>query len=194
MSAPRPREHVSPRRLSADEFRHVIGHFASGVTVVTTTVDGRPAGTTASAITSLSLEPPMVLVCLHQSSATGQAIARSGTFAINILGQGHDQLALRFARRGGPEKFAGVEVTPGTAAGPLLEDALAHLECRVAERVVAATHVIFIAEVLHGSARPGEPLAYFRGRFGRLELAAERDRGDATAAGAGGGSGGGTST
>src|SRR5690606_26779796 len=108
------RDQPPPRRLTADEFRHVIGHFTSGVTVVTTTVQGRPAGTTASAITSLSLEPPMVLVCLHQSSATGQAIAASGTFAINILGQGHDELALRFARKGGAEKFAGVELAEGT--------------------------------------------------------------------------------
>lgn len=161
-----------PRRLTPEEFRNVIGHFASGVTVITTTVEGRPAGTTASAITSLTLEPPMLLICMNQSSATGQAIARTGTFAINILGEGHGELAVRFARRGG-DKFDGVPVSPGTTAGPLLDEAIAHLECRVAEQVVAGTHVIFIADVIDGTARPGEPLAYFRGRFGRLQLAAD---------------------
>jgi flavin reductase (DIM6/NTAB) family NADH-FMN oxidoreductase RutF len=157
-----------PRRLTPEEFRDVIGHFASGVTVVTTTAGGTPAGTTASAVTSLSLEPPMVLVCLSQSSATGQAIASSGSFAVNILGEEHGELAVRFARKGG-DKFDGVALRRGHYAGPLLDDAIAHLECRVAEQVAAGTHVVFIADVLDGTARSGEPLAYFRGRFGRLD-------------------------
>lgn len=164
-----------PRRLTPEEFRNVIGHFASGVTVITTTVDGRPAGTTASAITSLTLEPPMLLICMNQSSATGQAIARAGAFAINILGEDHGELAVRFARRGG-DKFDGVAISEGRHVGPLLDGALAHLECRVSEQVVAGTHVVFIADVLHGTARPGEPLAYYRGRFGRLELVADDER------------------
>jgi flavin reductase (DIM6/NTAB) family NADH-FMN oxidoreductase RutF len=171
--------HSEPtRRLTSDEFRDVIGHFASGVTVVTTTVDDAPAGTTASAVTSLTLEPPMVLICLNRESATGQAIAAAGTFAINILGEGHRDLALRFARKGGAEKFDGVAVADGAYAGPLLSDALARLECRVAEQVVAGTHVVFIADVLDGTANPGEPLAYFRGRFGRLELATATETSD----------------
>lgn len=168
-TSPSPSEPT--RRLTSEEFRDVIGHFASGVTVITTTVDGRPAGTTASAVTSLTLEPPMVLICMNRESATGQAIAASGTFAVNILGEGHRELAVRFARKGGAEKFDGVAVAAGAHAGPLLQDALARLECRVAEQVVAGTHVVFIADVLDGTANPGEPLAYFRGRFGRLELA-----------------------
>lgn len=159
----------APRELGSEEFRNVIGHFASGVTVITTTVDGTPFGTTASAVTSLSLEPPMVLIAMNQSSETGRAIATQGTFAINILGEGHGEIAVRFARKGG-EKFAGVELAEGTYAGPLLADALAHVECRVTEQVVAGTHVVFIAQALVASARPGAPLAYFRGQFGRLEL------------------------
>lgn len=158
------------RELSSDEFRHVIGHFASGVTVVTTTIGDTPYGTTASAVTSLSLEPPMVLIAMNQQSATGAAIAESGSFAINILGDGHRQLAVNFARKGG-DKFRDVKLARGQHIGPLLADALAHVECRVTEQVTAGTHVVFIAEALVASARAGAPLAYFRGKFGRLELA-----------------------
>jgi flavin reductase (DIM6/NTAB) family NADH-FMN oxidoreductase RutF len=159
-----------PRELTSEEFRNVIGHFASGVTVITTTVDGVAYGTTASAVTSLSLEPPMVLIALNQESETGQAILRSGTFAINILGEGHGEIAVRFARKGG-NKFEGIAIAEGRRTGPLLADALAHVECRVTEHVRAATHVVFLAEACEATARPGAPLAYFRGRFGRLELA-----------------------
>jgi flavin reductase (DIM6/NTAB) family NADH-FMN oxidoreductase RutF len=158
------------RRLSSDEFRHVIGHFASGVTVVTTMLDETPYGTTASAVTSLSLEPPMVLIAMSKESTTGAAIAQHGSFAINILGEEHGELAVNFARKGG-DKFADVELAGGAFTGPLLADALAHVECEVKEQVTAGTHIVFIAEALVASARPGAPLAYFRGKFGRLELA-----------------------
>lgn len=153
--------------LTSDAFREVIGHFASGVTVITTTLDGRPYGTTASAVTSLSLEPPMLVVCLNRASATGQAILRSGRFAVNILGEGDDDLARRFATKG-DDKFAGVAVEQRADGPPLLVDALAQLICRVTQQVEAATHVVLIAEVDEATARPGRPLAYYRGKFGRL--------------------------
>lgn len=148
-------------------FRDVIGHFASGVTVISTSVDGTLHGTTASAITSLSLEPPMLLICMNRSSATGQAVAQSGAFAVNILGEGDDELARRFAGKGA-DKFDGVRVTVGDHGQPLLPDALAQLVCRVTQQVEAATHVVFFAEVHEATARPGHPLAYYRGKFGRL--------------------------
>jgi 4-nitrophenol 2-monooxygenase / 4-nitrocatechol 4-monooxygenase, reductase component len=164
-------ETARSRQLTAAEFRDVIGHFASGVTVITTTADGRPLGTTASAVTSLALEPPMLLVCMNRDSATGRAMAGAGAFAVNILGEEHGELAVRFARKGG-DKFAGVELDRGEAGQPLLAGAIAHLECRVTEQVAAGTHIVFIAEVVAATAQPGAPpLAYFRGRFGRLELA-----------------------
>ena len=169
MSAPRETGET-PRPLGSEEFRHVIGHFASGVTVVTTMVEGKPYGTTASAVTSLSLEPPLVLIAMNQESATGAAIAEKGSFAINILGEEHGEIAVNFARKGG-DKFADVELAEGRCTGPLLADALAHVECRVTEQVTAGTHTIFIAQALVASARPGAPLAYFRGKFGRLEFA-----------------------
>jgi len=164
---------VEARSLTPDEFREVISHFASGVTVITAVNDDRPFGTTASAVASLSLEPPMLLICMNKQSETGRAVAASGHFGVNILGADQADLAERFARKGG-EKFAGVPVHPGKWGEPLFDEALATLECRVAEETSGGTHFVFLAEVENGAARGGAPLAYFRGQFGRLELRREQ--------------------
>lgn len=158
------------RTLRPEEFRDVIGHFASGVTVITTRYEGVPYGTTASAISSLSLEPPMLLICMNKSSSTGQAVASAGRFAVNILSEDQPDEAMRFARKG-ENKFKGIAVTDGEDGEPLLENALATLECRIVEEATGGTHTVFLSEVERASARPGAPLAYFRGQFGRLELA-----------------------
>jgi flavin reductase (DIM6/NTAB) family NADH-FMN oxidoreductase RutF len=174
---------VEGRRLSPDEFREVISHFASGVTVITALHDGQAFGTTASAVSSLSLEPPMLLICMNKQSETGRAVAASKCFGVNILGANQAGLAERFAQKGG-DKFAGVPVTPGKWGEPLFSEALATLECRVAEETSGGTHYVFLAEVESGTARGGAPLAYFKGEFGRLELTRdqmERRDGDALA-------------
>ena len=160
---------MESRSLTPEEFREVISHFASGVTVVTALHDERPFGTTASAVTSLSLEPPMLLICMNRESETGRAVAAARNFGVNILGAGQIDLAKRFARKGS-DKFDGVPVTPGQWGEPLFDEALATLECRVAEQTSVATHYVFMAEVVSGTARAGTPLAYFKGQFGRLEL------------------------
>jgi flavin reductase (DIM6/NTAB) family NADH-FMN oxidoreductase RutF len=110
----------------------------------------------------------MLLVCLNRDSVTGRGIQRSGAFAVNILRVGQEDLALHFARKG-EGKFAEVPFALGAYGQPLLADALAHLECRVTEEVTAGTHSVFLAEVETAGARSGTPLAYFRGRFGRLD-------------------------
>ena len=161
------------RSLTPDEFRDVISHFASGVTVITAIHEGRAYGTTASAVTSLSLEPPMLLICMSKQSETGRAVAASRRFGVNILGANQVDLAERFAQKGG-DKFDGVPVTTGTWGEPLFDEALATLECRVAEETSGGTHYVFLAEVESGAARGGAPLAYFRGEFGRLELTREQ--------------------
>src|SRR3954451_4221168 len=164
---------MEARSLTSDEFREVISHFASGVTVITVVHDGRPFGTTASAVTSLSLEPPMLLICMNRQSETGRAVAAAGHFAVNILGAGQMELAKRFAQKGG-DKFDGEATSAGKWGAPVLDDALATLECRVAEQTSIATHYVFMAEVESGRARGGTPLAYFRGQFGRLELTTDQ--------------------
>ncbi|MEA2141672.1 MAG: 4-nitrophenol 2-monooxygenase / 4-nitrocatechol 4-monooxygenase, reductase component, partial [Solirubrobacteraceae bacterium] len=164
---------MSLPQLTSHDYRDVIGRFASGVTVITATADGRPVGTTASAVTSLSIDPPKILACLDKTSVTGAAILDAGRFAVNILGEEHADLARRFATKG-PDKFDGVPLVEGDTGVPLLEGALATLECRVVEQVSGGTHWVFMAEVERASAREGAPLAYFRGLFGRLEQHDER--------------------
>ena len=163
-------------RTVVDEkvFRDVVGRFASGVTVVTTVLDGRSFGTTASAMSSLSMEPPMLLICLNRSSGTQAAVRRAGVFAVNILSDRQLALAGHFARKG-DDKFTGVAVRSGVTGAPLIEESLATLECRTVETVRGGTHTVFLAEVLAAEARELEPLTYFRGRFGRLERAREAE-------------------
>ncbi|MFZ0091100.1 MAG: flavin reductase [Solirubrobacteraceae bacterium] len=155
--------------VSSDQFRDVIGHFATGVTVITA-VDGEEQyGTTASAISSLSLEPPMLLICMNRQSSTGAAVGRVRRFAVNILNEHQDDLARRFATKA-ERKFDGVPLLAGRYGEPLLADALAHVECHVVEEVFGGSHTVFLAEVHRASASAGTPLAYYRGEFGRLKV------------------------
>lgn len=155
-------------------FRDVVGRFTSGVTVITTSDGVQRYGTTASAMTSLSLDPPMLLICLNRSSSTQAAVMEAGSFAVNILSDGQQALAGQFARKG-DDKFAGVPVRYGETGAPLLEGSLATLECRTVETVSGGTHTVFLAEVVSADAQELEPLTYFRGRFGRLERAREAE-------------------
>jgi 4-nitrophenol 2-monooxygenase / 4-nitrocatechol 4-monooxygenase, reductase component len=157
-------------RLGSEEFRGVIGRFASGVTVITTAHDGGDFGTTASAVSSVSLQPPMLLVCMNQASNTGQAITAAHRFAVNVLGEEQSDLAVRFAGQS-PDKFHGVAIERTAEGLPVLFGSLATLECRVVQQIKAATHVIFLAEVDCGYGRPGTPLAYYCGQFARLKEA-----------------------
>jgi 4-nitrophenol 2-monooxygenase / 4-nitrocatechol 4-monooxygenase, reductase component len=156
--------------VSSEQFRDLIGRFASGITVVTTIADGVPYGTTASAIASVSLSPPMLLICMNRQSLTGQAICKSGHFAVNVLAEDQGFLADLFARKG--SSFADVSSTPGVSGAPLLSDALATFECTVTDTVQAGTHSVMIGSVDHAAGRQGMPLAYFRGRQGRLSVPA----------------------
>ena len=148
-------------------FRHVIGHLAAGVTVITTAEGDELSGATASSVTSLSVDPPTLVCCLSRESSTGQAVARTRTFAVNILEAGQTDLAERFAL-GLPsaEKFVGVPLAPHPCGQPLLADALAYVVCRVREAIDGGTHFLFVSEVVHAETRPGQPLAYYRGAFG----------------------------
>ena len=156
-----------------ETFRHVIGHFASGVTVLTTRNEDEDFGATASAVSSLSLDPPMLLVCLNTRGSTQQAIHGSRRFGVNILDEDQGIVAERFASSHGP-KFEGLNLERGDGGVPLLADSLAHCQCHVAEDVLAGTHRVFLANVTRAAAREGSPLTYFRGKFGRFEV--EQDR------------------
>ena len=152
-----------------DEFRDAIGHFASGVTIITARYGDEDFGVTANAVSSLSLDPPTMLVCLNRASRTQSAVSRSKAFSVNILNESQGDLAVRFATSE-TDKFRGVGVSYGVLGNPLLDGALAYLECRVMEELAGGTHAVFLAGVERAERFDGEPLAYFRGRFGRLEL------------------------
>jgi len=155
--------------VDTDLFRHVVGHLASGVTVVTTRVDGRDYGMTASSVTSLSMDPPMMLACVNNSVPTAGAIERSGRYTVNVLGQRHGDLAYQFATPQ-QDKFAGVAIERGAGGIPMLAEAIASIECEVTEQVVGGTHSVFLGHVTAATAREGAPLTYFRGGFGRFEF------------------------
>jgi 4-nitrophenol 2-monooxygenase / 4-nitrocatechol 4-monooxygenase, reductase component len=165
---------VAATRCDRDLFRDVIGHFASGVTVVTARHDGIDYGMTASAVSSLSLEPPMLLVCVNKATVTRRAISGSGAFGVNILHEDQGEVAERFAGPHAAGKFEGVEHTRGRFGSPLLEETLARLECRVSEEVTGGTHSVFMGEAYEAEARSGAPLTYFRGSFGRFEQARDQ--------------------
>ena len=147
-------------------YRDAIGRFATGVTIVTAAGPDGPAGMTTNAVTSLSLEPLLLLVCFERSSRTLEAVRGSGRFAVNVLRVGHEQLAGVFAsKRVAPEKFDAVTHT--TVHGvPVLDGALAWIACAVHTLQPAGDHVIGIGAVLGMHAEPGgEPLVFFRGRY-----------------------------
>jgi flavin reductase (DIM6/NTAB) family NADH-FMN oxidoreductase RutF len=158
---------AAPVRFDAERYRHVIGHFATGVTIITSHHDGTDHGATASAVSSVSLDPPSLLVCLNRAAATEGAVRESGTFVVNILREDQGDLAMRFAGRHG-DKFAGLHVERTDDGDPVLDGVLAHVQCRVQDAFTGGTHTVFVGEVQRAEAGEGDPLAYFRGRFGRL--------------------------
>lgn len=171
MNTPVTEENSGDRRLVEREvFKDVIGHFASGVTVITTRENEIDLGITASAVSCLSLDPPMLLVCIHKKSYTCHAIAKTKVFGVNILHEDQGDVAIRFATANS-DKFQGVDIAYGELSVPLLQGVLANLECRVVEEVTGGTHSVFLAEVQNASAVEGAPLAYFKGKFGRFQLA-----------------------
>jgi flavin reductase (DIM6/NTAB) family NADH-FMN oxidoreductase RutF len=162
--------------LGSDDFRRVMGHFATGVTIVTAwDAERRPTGLTASSFTSVSLQPPLILVCVSQKAQSYPAIRAAGRFAVNILSMGQEIVSRRFATApsaSGDEKFEGLDYQPGPLGLPILTDALAHLECSVVHAYPGGDHTIFVAQVESAESRGDagrEPLLYFRGRYARLQ-------------------------
>lgn len=157
-----------PQGVDQAIFRNVVGHFASGVTVITTAVNGQLYGTTASAVSSLSMEPPMMLACLNRSSSTHDRVVEAGVFGINILAEDQGGLAFHFGRKG-EDKFSTVDYTLSPEGVPLIDGALATIVCQVAETPTGGTHTVFLGLVTQAEAHNREPLAYYRGTMGRLE-------------------------
>lgn len=165
---------IDTTTLDSQTFRRIVGHLASGVTVITTVTDGRDAGMTASSVTSLSADPPAMLACLNNGVPTANAVAARGAYVVNVLGESQGDLAMRFATPSA-NKFAGCALRRTTLGLPVLADAIAFLECRVTKAIRDGTHTIYIGEVISGGTQGGGPLTYFRGGFGRFELAHDNE-------------------
>jgi flavin reductase (DIM6/NTAB) family NADH-FMN oxidoreductase RutF len=148
-------------------YRQAIGRFATGVTVITTTTPTGPAGMTASAVCSLSLEPLLMLVCIDNRLPTHDAVLRSRVFAVNVLGEDDEYLARRFATPG-IDKFRGLLIEEQSGV-PILKTAIAHFVCEVHERLPGGDHSIFIGRVLQCEhVLTARPLLYFSASFGCL--------------------------
>ena len=152
--------------MNPADFKRALARLAGGVVVVTTTdPGGGPAGLTATSVCSVSLEPPLVLVCLGTGSRTHDAIAASGRYALNVLGARQSDLSAHFARSG-ENKFDGLAWTAGPHGSPILEGAIATCECEIEQAVPAGDHTIFIARVMEAVAAEdpeARPLLWFRG-------------------------------
>ena len=157
--------------VDQETFRQALSRLAGGIVVVTASnAAGEPAGATATAVCSVSLDPPLVLVCLAGESSTRQVIADSGRYAINVLGHEHASRSRRFAGTG-DGKFAGEEWTSGRLGCPLLPGSIAVCECQVEQTIEAGDHSVLIGRVIEAAAVESDsdlPLIWFRGRYARL--------------------------
>ena len=155
--------------VEREQFFALMASFASSVTVITNkSADGVLRGLTASAFVSVSLEPRLCLVSIDNRSESVANITETGKFVVNILSSEQEEISRRFASKI-PDKFEGVAYRHGPATDcPILDGALAWIECRVHQVVPGGDHTLFIGEILDGTANEGTPLVYFRGNYRAL--------------------------
>lgn len=146
--------------VGPDDFRETLKKFASGVTVVTTASGEEKHGLTASSFASVSLEPPLILVVLNTESRTHGLLKKTGTFGVSILGENHSDIARAFAEKG-TKPFDSLAHHAAKGGSPILDDAIAWLECSVETSFPGGTHEVFLGKVETCGAREGRPLVYF---------------------------------
>lgn len=147
------------------EFKHTMRHVPTGVTVVTSFKDGEPRGITVNAFSSVSADPPTLLICINRAARSYLFISASGAFCVNVLAGDQRDLAERFSGKIRDRQFDGIPFTAGETGAPVLAGTIAHFECTVAQEHHAGSHSIFLGRVVACSARPGTPLGYFNGGF-----------------------------
>jgi len=150
-------------------FRALLGRFASGVTVITIVdANGDDRGMTVSAFCSVSLEPPLVLMCIDHAASIYQPVSAASQFTVNILSEGQEALARRFAGPH-PDRFDGIGFSRGGNGIAILGDVLGHLQCKVIAKHVSGDHDIIVGEVEEAMSDEGRPLLYYRGGYAQLE-------------------------
>jgi flavin reductase (DIM6/NTAB) family NADH-FMN oxidoreductase RutF len=150
-----------------DAQRRIMACFATGVTVLTARAAGQDCAMTANAVTSLSLEPPLVLVAVDKRAQMHGCVGSGGAFALSILAEGQEELSTRFARSG-PKELGDLRVKRSATGAAILADALAWVDCRLHDTLEGGDHTIFVGEIVAGDLRDGRPLLFYRGRYGRL--------------------------
>jgi flavin reductase (DIM6/NTAB) family NADH-FMN oxidoreductase RutF len=150
------------------EFRRALGHFAAGVTVVTSKFnDGQLGGITVTAFSSLSLDPPLVLVCIDKRARIHDRLEKGGNFAVNLLAEDQEIVSRRFAA-GDPDPFRETGYSPGVTGAPLLDGVIATVECQIVELLGGGDHTIIVGQVEATQVHEGKPLVYFRGGYSLL--------------------------
>ncbi len=149
------------------EFRRAMGHFASGVTVVTSKFEGANGGITVTAFTSLSLEPPLVLVCIDKRARMHDRLPKGGYFAVNLLAEDQELVSREFASSKG-DPFAELGYHEGVTGTPILAGAISVVECKIVDHLPGGDHTIIVGEVEATHVGEGKPLLYFRGGYGQL--------------------------
>ena len=145
-----------------------MGHFATGVTVITSIrSSGEINGLTANAFTSVSLIPPLLLVCIDKKAESYPCFDESKIFTVNVLAADQEALSRRFAVTGG-DKFEGVSYKVGANGAPILDGALAYLECKVTQKIDGGDHTIYVGEIEQAETKEGKPLLFFRGGYREL--------------------------
>jgi flavin reductase (DIM6/NTAB) family NADH-FMN oxidoreductase RutF len=165
-------------RVDGAEMRRVLGHFATGVTVVTARAGGEPVGMVANSFTSVSLDPPLVLFCAGADSETWPRLRQADRFCVNVLGHHQRELAVSFARKG-TDRYEGVELVDRGDGPPRLAGAIAHVECHIWAEYPGGDHTIVVGEVEELAVADGdaaaleEPLIFYRGGFTTARQRAE---------------------
>ena len=156
--------------VNEHDFKNALKLWASGVTVVTSKTEKNGLkGMTATSFTSVSLDPPQILVCINKTADTGDAVLEGKSFAINILKADQQDISNQFAGSTSQEqRFANVNWHEGETGSPVIDDALASIECTVVQQVLAGTHWVIIGEVQNVSCRTGEPLLYYNSAYREL--------------------------
>ncbi|MDQ2858330.1 MAG: flavin reductase family protein [Candidatus Eremiobacteraeota bacterium] len=151
--------------MTGDDFRNAMRCFPTGVTIVTTVLDGRPKGFTANAFSSVSAEPPTILICVNRQGRSHPLISAAGKFCVNILRVEQRRLARRFADKIASDPFEELAYGSAATGAPVLDDVLAYFDCDLAEEHSAATHTIFVGTVRACAYRDGAPLGYFDAEY-----------------------------
>ena len=154
--------------IDSDTYRRLLSRFASGIAIITARDGERDVGMTVSAFCSVSLSPPLVLVCVDHGASMHDLLLGHPKLGISIMACEHEAECRRFADKSETQRFEGASFTRGESGVALLDDAMSCLECQLVHHCEAGDHTIFIAQVERGAMRDGQPLLYYRGQFAQL--------------------------